>query len=117
MLYEFFRGDKKLKEVKFPSEPFNNIIWFYNMFYGCESLTSIDMSNVGNTHGEYFYQMFYGCINLRSIDLSGFNKAYKGYFKYDMFINVPKEAEIKIQINFFNNVSNQLTNFKKITTN
>ena len=112
----FFRGDKKLKEVKFPSEPFNNIIWFYNMFYGCESLTSIDMSNVGNTHGEYFYQMFYGCINLRSIDLSGFNKAYKGYFKYDMFINVPKEAEIKIHINFFNSVSYQLTSFKNITT-
>ena len=70
----FFNGDKKLNYVKFPSEPFGNIYYFYQMFYGCESLTSIDMSNVYNSNGEYFYEMFYGCKNLKYINLSGFNK-------------------------------------------
>ena len=32
----FFSGDKNLKTVKFPSESFSNIYWFYNMFNGCE---------------------------------------------------------------------------------
>ena len=92
----FFSGDKNLKTVKFPNQPFSNIYWFYNMFNGCEALTSIDMSMIHNTNGEYFYQMFYGCKNLQFIDLSNFNKYYKGYSKYSIFYNVPKNVKIKI---------------------
>ena len=44
------------------------------MFKDCESLTSINMSMIHNTNGEYFYEMFYGCKNLKSIDLSNFDK-------------------------------------------
>ena len=112
----FFKGDKKLKVVKFPSESFSNIYWYYRMFYGCESLTSIDMSNVHNTNGEYFYEMFYGCVNLKEINLGGFNKAYYGYSKYDMFINVPKDAKITIHNNFYRGITEQLKDFsnKKI---
>ena len=110
----FFKGDKKLKEVKFPSESFSNIYWYYRMFYGCESLTSIDMSNIHNTNGQYFYEMFYGCTKLKSINLGGFNKAYNGYYNYGMFVNVPKDAEIIIHKNFFNGISNQLINFNNI---
>ena len=114
----FFKGDKKLKEVKFPVEPFSNIYWYYRMFYGCESLTSIDMSNIHNTNGEYFYEMFYGCTKLRSIDLGGFNKAYDGYYKYDIFVNVPKDAVITIHNNFYRSISGQLTDFpNKIVNN
>ena len=112
----FFKDDKKLKEVKFPDESFNNIYWYYRMFYGCESLTSIDMSNIHNTNGQYFYEMFYGCTNLKSINLGGFNKRYYGYESYDLFIKVPKDAEITIHNNFYQSIEEQLNNFpnKKI---
>ena len=109
----FFKDDKKLKEVKFPVESFSNIYWYYRMFYGCESLTSIDMSNIHNTNGEYFYEMFYGCTNLKSINLGGFNKAYNGYYNYDIFVNVPNDAEITIHNNFYTGISKQLNNFSK----
>ena len=109
----FFKNDKKLKEVKFPTESFSNIYWYYRMFYGCVSLTSIDMSNIHNTNGQYFYEMFYGCTSLKSINLGGFNKAYNGYYNYGIFANVPNDAEITIHKNFYNGISNQLINFSK----
>ena len=63
---------------------------------------------IHNTNGEYFYQMFYGCKNLQFIDLSNFNKYYKGYSKYSIFYNVPKNVKIKIHNNFYNAVQDQL---------
>ncbi len=113
----FFKGDIKLTFVKFPDEEFSNIYWYYRMFYGCVSLTSIDMSMIHNTQGEYFYEMFYGCKNLKSIDLSGFNKSYNGNSKYDMFIDVPEDANIAVHINFYNSISYQLEKYKNVKTN
>ena len=113
----FFMNDKKLKEVKFPIESFSNIYWYYRMFYGCESLTSVDMSNIHNTNGQYFYEMFYGCKNLMSINLGGFNKAYDGYYKYNIFFNVPRDSQIIIHENFYKGISDQLINFSNITKN
>ena len=111
----FFKDDKQLKEVKFPEESFSNIYWYYRMFYGCESMTSIDMSNIHNTNGQYFYEMFYGCTNLKSINLGGFNKRYYGYNSYDLFINVPKNVEITIHHNFYQSIEEQLNNFPNKT--
>ena len=112
----FFKDDKNLKVVKFPSEDFSNIYWYYRMFSGCKSLTSIDMSKIHNTNGQYFYEMFYGCTNLKEINLGGFNKIYNGYYKYDMFYNVPKDAKITIHNNFYKGITEQLEDFndKKI---
>ena len=107
----FFKGDKKLKEVKFPSITFSNIYWYYRMFYECESLTSIDMSRIDNYSGQYFYEMFFGCINLKVIKLNKFNKRYNGYEKYRMFVNVPKDADISIHKNFYEVVEDQLEGF------
>ena len=108
----FFENNKKLKKVKFPNEYFGDyIIWFYRMFYGCESLTSIDLSNFHNANGQYYYEMFYGCGKLKSINLGGFNRAYNGAYSYNMFINVPKDAQIIIHNNFYRSISGQLNSF------
>lgn len=45
------------------------------MFYGCESLTDIDLSYFNTAGVTSMYGMFYGCRNLSSIDLSQFNTA------------------------------------------
>ena len=110
----FFSGDKKLKEVKFPTESFGNAYYYYGMFYGCESLTSINMSNVHNTRGQPYYNMFYGCKNLKYLNLEGFDNTNCGYNMNNMFINVPKDAEIIIHRNFYNCISGQLYGFNRI---
>ena len=105
----FFKGDYNLKEVLFPEKPFYKIYWFYRMFYGCSSLTSIDMSLVSNNNGHYFYEMFYGCTNLKTIKLNSFTKSYS-YYNYDMFIGLPKNFSISIHRNFYNSIKDQLNN-------
>jgi surface protein len=45
------------------------------MFYGCESLTSLDLSNFNTTKVENMSWMFCGCKSLTSLDLSNFNTA------------------------------------------
>ena len=55
------------------------IIWEYsipkceNMFSGCESLISIDMSEFDSSLITSMERMFYGCLNVSSIDLTNFN--------------------------------------------
>ena len=45
-----------------------------------------------------------------------FNKYYSGYYKYNMFYNVPKDAKITIHNNFYKGITEQLEDFndKKI---
>ncbi|MBR6252959.1 MAG: BspA family leucine-rich repeat surface protein [Clostridia bacterium] len=43
------------------------------MFDGCESLTSVDLSNFSTTNVTCFEYMFYGCKSLTSIDISTFD--------------------------------------------
>ena len=45
----------------------------WGMFYGCEYLTSIDLSNFNTDNVTDMGQMFYNCSGLTSLDLSSFN--------------------------------------------
>ena len=44
-----------------------------SMFYGCESLTSLDVSGFNTSNVTDMSYMFYGCSSLTSLDLSNFN--------------------------------------------
>ena len=111
----FFDGDYNLKEVLFPKNKIYNIKYFENMFYGCSSLTSIDMSSVSNRNGLYFQKMFYGCTNLKTIRLDSFTKSYFGYDKCDMFKDIPKNISIIIHTNFYQSIKEQLSNEANIS--
>ena len=43
------------------------------MFYGCQDITEIDLSNFNTSKLTYMYSMFSGCSQLTSIDLSNFD--------------------------------------------
>ena len=45
----------------------------YGMFYGCSSLTSLDLSHFNTSNVTSMYEMFIGCSSLTSLDLSLFN--------------------------------------------
>ena len=110
-----FMNDKKLKEVIFPRESISYVYWYYRMFYKCESLTSIDLSNFHNSNGEYYFEMFYGCKKLKYINLEGFNRYYSGINKSNIFYDVPKDSKIIIHRNFYKSISYQLTLFTNKT--
>ena len=48
----------------------NNMI---SMFYGCSSLTSLDLTGWNTSNVTYMNSMFYDCNGLKSLDLSSFN--------------------------------------------
>ena len=52
---------------------FDNVMNMGEMFYGCESLTSLDLSNIDTSNVLSMREMFWGCSNLTSLDLSNFN--------------------------------------------
>ena len=59
---------------------------FYSMFYGCEKLTSIDVSHFNTTKCTDFHDMFQKCRGLTSIDVSNFDTSqatiFAGMFAY-----------------------------------
>ncbi|MBR2229261.1 MAG: BspA family leucine-rich repeat surface protein [Prevotella sp.] len=52
-----------------------NVTEMHSMFYGCSSLTSLDVSNFNTANVTDMSCMFYGCSGLTSLDMSNFNTA------------------------------------------
>ena len=50
-----------------------NVISMRDMFAGCRSLTSLDVSNFNTSNVTKMSSMFHGCNKLASLDLSGFD--------------------------------------------
>ena len=69
-----FEGIKKMISISFnPYFDTLNIINMNYMFFGCSSLTSINLSNFDTSKVTDMHRMFYGCSSLTSINLSNFN--------------------------------------------
>ena len=51
----------------------SNVTDMGSMFYGCNGLTSLNVSNFDTSKAENMYFMFGGCKNLSAIDLSNFD--------------------------------------------
>ena len=71
---EMFGGKGHLRTIDFGSG-FNtsNVTNMGHMFYYCESLTSLDLSNFNTSNVTNMSHMFEYCHNLTSLDLSNFN--------------------------------------------
>ena len=82
-----FYGCKKLKSITF-GEHFKTggVTNMQNMFGGCESLESLDVSNFDTQNVTNMQNMFYGCSKLTSLDVSNFNTQNVKYMD-DMFRN------------------------------
>ena len=81
---EIFINEKKIKfnyYYNFPDEgiyiikyKFKKLIRFTNfIFYGCSSLTSLDLSNFNTENVTNMRYMFYGCSSLKLLNLSNVN--------------------------------------------
>ena len=54
------------------------------MFYGCNSLISLDLSNFDISNVENMNYMFYECKSLKSLDITNFDTSQVVYM-YNMF--------------------------------
>ena len=68
-IYKFKEKGKYKIEYSFKK----NIKSLAYMFFGCKSLTNIDLSNFNTQNVTNMRYMFYGCKSLTNIDLSNFN--------------------------------------------
>ena len=67
----------------------------YNMFNGCEALTSLDLSGFDTTAVYDMSYMFAGCKSLTSLDLSGFDTAAV-QFMNNMFQGCTKMSDLNV---------------------
>ena len=47
-----------------------------NMFFGCKTLVSLDLSHFNAKFVKNFNSMFYGCVNLENLNLSNFDTSH-----------------------------------------
>ena len=67
-----FYGCKSLLSVDLSKLDFKYVSNFENMFYDCNSLSSINLNSVYLKSANNINYMFYNCFSLTSLDLSGF---------------------------------------------
>ena len=73
----------------------DNVTNMYQMFYGCSSLTSIDLSGFKTDGVTNMAGIFYGCSSLTSLDLSSFNTINVTDMSY-MFYNCSSLASLDL---------------------
>jgi len=74
--YGWFEGMSNLKDITGLSYlNTSNVTIMGNMFYGCNSLESIDVSHFDTSKVNHMTSMFEGCKSVKSLDVSHFNTA------------------------------------------
>ena len=68
-----FYGCQKLTSLDLSNFNTANVMEMGNMFYNCSTLTSLDLSNFNTEKVESMMGMFFSCSALTSLDLSNFN--------------------------------------------
>ena len=88
------------------------------MFYGCESLTSLDLSHFNTEKVTEMNEMFYECTSLTSLDLSSFNTSnvdYMGSMFYvcsslvNLNLSSFNTSNVRYMPNMFNGCSSLVT--------
>ncbi len=77
----------------------SEVTTMYSMFWGCKSLTSIDLSGFDTSKVTDMRKMFYGCSGLTNLDLSSFNTSNVTTME-EMFYKCTSLANIVFGSNF-----------------
>ncbi|MCD8039243.1 MAG: DUF285 domain-containing protein [Lachnospiraceae bacterium] len=81
-----------------------------SMFYGCSSLTSLDLSGFDTSSVIYMSGMFHGCSNLTSLDLNSFNTSNVTTMAF-MFYECKNMTSLKLSNFDTSNVTNMMYMF------
>ena len=75
------------------------------MFYGCNKLTSLDVSNWNTSNVTTMAYMFFGCTKLTSLDMSNCDVSKVTTLGYDMFNNCKALTDFKAPQNISADIS------------
>lgn len=97
---ELFEGYSRLASVNLEGLRGVQLRSIYRMFYGCQSLVSVDLSpldtsDITSFNDGYFNAMFAECHSLRHLDLSTFDTS-RGEKFISMFNNCPSLEDIDL---------------------
>lgn len=90
-----FEGCSSLTSLDVSNFNTSNVTDMGHMFSGCSSLTSLDLSSFNTSNVTYMFRMFYGCSNLTSLDLSSFNTS-KVTDMWAMFCGCPSLTSLNL---------------------
>ena len=71
--YQMFNGCSSLTSLDLSSFDTSNAIDMWDMFCGCSSITSLDLISFDTSNVIYMVGMFAGCSSLTSLDITNFN--------------------------------------------
>ena len=91
-----FNGCNSLTSLTLSNFNTSNVTNMSYMFYGCNSLTSLDVSNFNTSNVTNMSNMFYGCSGLTSLDLSGWDTSNVSYIS-DMFNGCSNLTSIRMK--------------------
>ena len=72
-MWKMFYGCESLTSLDLSSFDTSKVTWMGGMFSGCSSLTSLDLSSFDTTKVKNMCSMFFNCKSLTALDLSSFD--------------------------------------------
>ena len=106
-----FYGCESLTSINLSNFITKNVESMDWMFMDCYSLTSIDLSNFITTKVDNMDLMFSQCISLKYIDISQFTTREE---EITLFKGLPNEGTIKANSDFINKIKEIPENWEKI---
>ena len=97
---QMFCWDKELVSVKFINHTAGALSYLSDLFFGCESLTTVDISKVvlnnnpSTNPSQTLLRAFQGCSSLKELDLSGLDT--RNIETPDMLYELPKLNVLKL---------------------
>ena len=103
-----FYNCENLKNIDLSNINTKNVDIMNNMFYQCLDLDSVDLSKVECSKVNDISSIFENCISLKNIDISNFNKT--NINTADMLKNVAETGTITVNRNLKSKIRSQLNN-------
>jgi len=108
---QMFYGCSSLTSVDVSNFDTRNVTDMLGMFYGCSSLTSVDVSNFDTRNVTDMAMMFERCSSLTSVDVSNFNTKNVAEM-FEMFLGCKNLKNIDVSGFDTRNVTNMSRMFK-----
>lgn len=96
--YKMFFGCEGLTILDLSNFDTKNVTDMNHMFYGCENLSTLDLSNFNTKNVTDMRCMFFECENLATLDLSSFDTKNVTYMT-DMFSGCESLVSVKLNLN------------------
>ena len=115
-MHDMFSGCSSLTSLDLSNFNTSNVTNMHNMFSGCSSLTSLDVSSFNTLNITSMYEMFSSCSSLTTLDLSSFDTSNVTNMNY-MFYNCKALQHLDISNFDFTKVTSYSNMFNNVPAN